>query len=103
MPSAGSKFNQCGNCCFNLRDAFERMKNESKLMSKVGQKCNVEGRDILSRINPIPLDGVNMFLISGLRSTTGVYISILKVDLVGNKRLIELGYGMDITTFNVLF
>jgi hypothetical protein len=72
-------------------------------MSKVGQKWNVEGRDIFSRINPIPLGGVNMFLITGLRPTTGVYFSIFKVDLVGNKRLIELGYGMDITTFNLLF
>ncbi len=44
-----------------------------------------------------------MFLISGLRPTTGVYISIFKVDLVENKRLIELGYGMDITAFNLLF
>jgi hypothetical protein len=43
-----------------------------------------------------------MFLISGLRPTTGVYISIFKVDLVGNKRLIELGYEMDITAFNLL-
>jgi hypothetical protein len=44
-----------------------------------------------------------MFLLSGLRPTTGVYISIFKVDLAGNKRLIELGYGMDITAFNLLF
>jgi hypothetical protein len=44
-----------------------------------------------------------MFLISGLRPTTGVYISIFKVDLAGNKRLIELGYEMNITTFNLLF
>ncbi len=44
-----------------------------------------------------------MFLISGLRPTTGVYISIFKVDLAGKKRLIELGYEMDITTFNLLF
>ena len=44
-----------------------------------------------------------MFLISGLRPTTGAYISIFKVDLAGNKRLIELGYGMYITTFNLLF
>jgi hypothetical protein len=79
------------------------MQNGSKLMSKVGQKWNVEGRYILSRINPIPLGGGNMFLITGLRPTTGVYFSIFKVDLVGNKRLIELGYGMDITTFNLLF
>jgi hypothetical protein len=71
-------------------------------MSKVGQKWNVEGRDILSRINPIPLSGVNMFLISGLRQITGVYISIFKVDLAGNKRLIELGYEMDIIAFNLL-
>jgi hypothetical protein len=54
---------------------FERMQNGSKLMAKVGQKRNVEGRDILSSINPTPLGGVNMFLISGLRPTTGVYIS----------------------------
>jgi hypothetical protein len=44
-----------------------------------------------------------MFLISGLRPTTGFYISIFKVDLAGNKMLIELGYGMDITPFNLLF
>ena len=44
-----------------------------------------------------------MFLILGLRPTTGAYISIFKVDLAGNKRLIELGYGMYITTFNLLF
>ena len=62
-----------------------------------------EGGDILSRINLIPFGGVNMFLVSGLRPTTGVYISIFKVDLAGNKKLIELGYGMDITTFNLLF
>jgi len=41
MPSAGFKCNQCGNCCFSLRDAFERMQNESKLVSKVGQKRGV--------------------------------------------------------------
>jgi hypothetical protein len=61
------------------------------------------GRDILSRINPIPLGGVNMFLISGLRPTTAVYISKFKVDLAGNKRQIELGYVMVIITFNLLF
>ena len=44
-----------------------------------------------------------MFLISGLRPTTGVYISIFKADLAGHKRLIELGYVMDIITFNLLF
>jgi hypothetical protein len=44
-----------------------------------------------------------MLLISELRPTTGVYISIFKVDLAGNKRLTELGYGMDITTFKLLF
>jgi hypothetical protein len=73
-------------------------------MPKIGQRWNVEGRDILSRINPsIPLGGVNMFLISGLRPTTGVYISIFKVDSAENKRLIESGYEMDIATFNLLF
>jgi hypothetical protein len=35
-----------------------------------------DGGDILLRINPIPLGGVNMFLISGLRPATGVYITI---------------------------
>jgi hypothetical protein len=44
-----------------------------------------------------------MFLLSGLRPTTGVYISIFKADLAGDKRLIELRYGMDIITFNLLF
>jgi hypothetical protein len=102
-PQISNVIHTQGNCCLNLRDAFERMQNGSKLMSKVGQKWNVEGRDILSRINPSPLGGVNIFLISGLRPTTGVYISIFKVDLAGNKRLIELGYEMNITTFNLLF
>ena len=50
-----------------------------------------------------PWAGVSMFLISGLRPTTGVYISIFKVNLAGNKRLMELGYGMDILTLNLLF
>jgi hypothetical protein len=62
-----------------------------------------EGRNILSSINPTPLGGANLFLISGLRPTTGVYISIFKVDLVGNKRIVELGYEMDIVTFKMLF
>jgi hypothetical protein len=42
-----------------------------------------------------------MFLISGLRPTAEVYTSIFKVDLAGNKKLIELGYEMDIATFNL--
>jgi hypothetical protein len=63
-----------------------------------------EVKDILSRINPIPLGSVNIILISGLcPTTTGDYISILKIDLTGNKTLIELGYEMDIITFNLLF
>jgi hypothetical protein len=33
---------------------------------------------------------VNMFRVSGLHPTTGVYISIFKIDLTGNKRFIEL-------------
>jgi len=33
----------------------------------------------------------------------GVYISIFKVDLVGNKRLLGWRYEMDILTFNLLF
>jgi len=44
-----------------------------------------------------------MFLISGLHPTMGVYISIFKVDLVGNKRLLGWRYEMDILTFNLLF
>ena len=47
----------------------------------------------------LPLHMVNI-LISGLHPTTGVYISIFKVDLAGIKRLIELRYGMNITAFN---
>ncbi len=39
-----------------------------------------------------------MFLISGLRP-----VSIFQIDLAGKERLIELGYGIDITSFNVLF
>ncbi len=69
-------------------------------MSKVGQKRGVR---VGIFYREIPLGGVNMFLLSGLRPTTGVYISIFKVDLVGNERLIELGYRMDIITFNLLF
>jgi hypothetical protein len=44
-----------------------------------------------------------MFLTSGLSPTTGVYISIFKVVLAGNKRPIELRYEMDIVMFNLLF
>jgi len=44
-----------------------------------------------------------MFLISGLHPTMGVYVSIFKVDLVGNKRLLGWRYEMDILTFNLLF
>ena len=62
-----------------------------------------KGGDILSKINPIPSGGINMLLISELRPTIGVYISKFKVDLAGYKRLIELGYGMDIITFKLLF
>jgi hypothetical protein len=69
-------------------------------MSKVRQKKGVWA-GIFYR--ELPLHRVNMFLISVLRLTTGVYISIFKVDLAGNKRLIELRYGMDIITFKLLF
>jgi hypothetical protein len=41
MPSAGFNCNQCGNYCFGLIDAFGRVQNGSKLMSKVGQKRGV--------------------------------------------------------------
>jgi len=34
---------------------------------------------------------------------TGVYISVFKIDLAGNKGFIELGYEMNIATFNLLF
>jgi hypothetical protein len=89
-----------GNCRFNLRDTFERMQNRSKLMLKVGQKR--AGRvGIFYR--ELPLHGVNMLLISGFRPNTSVYISIFKVDLAGNKRLIELRYEMYIITFKLLF
>ena len=60
------------------------------------------GRDIFSRVDPIFLGGVNVFLISGLRPTTAVYISKFKVDLAGNKRQMELGYVMVIITLNLL-
>jgi len=41
MPSGGFKCNQCGNCCFNLCDAFVKVQNGSKLMPMVGQKKGV--------------------------------------------------------------
>jgi len=72
-------------------------------MSKVGQKRGVRVGIFYRGLTQSPCAGVNMFLFSGLRPTTGVYIAIFKVDLVGNKRLIELGYGMDIITFNLSF
>ncbi len=72
-------------------------------MSKVGQKRGMRVGIFYRGLIQSPWAGINMFLISGLRATTGVYISIFKVDLAGNKRLIELGYGMDIITFNLLF
>ena len=68
-------------------------------MSKVGH----EGGDILSRINPIRLGAGQYVSDIRITPTTGVYISIFKVDLAGDKRLIELGYGMDIITFKLLF
>jgi hypothetical protein len=43
-----------------------------------------------------------MFLSSGSRPTVGFYISRFKVDFAGNKRLVELGYEIVITTFNLL-
>ena len=76
------------------------MQNRSKLMSKVGLKRGV-WVGIFYR--ELPLYGVNIFLISGLRPATSVYISIFKVDLAGNKRLIELRYEMYIITFKLLF
>ena len=76
------------------------MQNGSKLVSKVGQK---KGRWVGIFYRELPFHGVNVFLISGLRPTTGVYISIFKVDLAGNKRLIELRYEIEIITFNLLF
>jgi len=74
-----------------------------KADAEVRAEGGCEGRNILSRINPIPLGGVHMFLKSGLRQITGVYISTFKINLEGNKGLIELRYGMDIVTFNLLF
>ena len=56
LPQISNEIHTSGNCCFKLRDAFERMQNGSKLMSKVGQRSGV-ARNILSRINPIPLGG----------------------------------------------
>jgi hypothetical protein len=79
------------------------MQNGLKLRSKVGQKRGVRVEIFDRGLIKSPWAGVNMFLLSGLRPTTGVYIPIFKVDLAGNKRLIELGYGMDIITFKLLF
>jgi hypothetical protein len=49
-------------------------------------------------INPIPLGGGSTIL--DIRITPGVYISNR---LSWEWKAIELGYGIDITTFNVLF
>jgi hypothetical protein len=54
-------------------------------MSKVGQKRGVR---VGIFYQEFPLGGVNMFLISGLRSATGVNITIFQIDLAGNKGLI---------------
>ena len=90
MPVVDFNCYQCGNCSFSLRDAFERRQNGSKLMLKVWAEEGCEVKDILSRINPIPLGRVNIILISGLcPTTTGDYISILKIDLTGSKGIIE--------------
>ena len=74
-------------------------------MSKVGQKLCVWTRKFYQglRINRIPLGGVNVVLISGLRPTVDGYITIFQADLAGNKKLIELGYEIDIINFNLLF
>jgi len=72
-------------------------------MSKVEQKRGVRGGIFFQGLIKSLWVWVNMFLISGLRPTTGFYISEFKVDLAENKSLIELGCGMDITTFNLLF
>jgi len=61
-----------------------------------------EDRDILSRINKISLGGGKCASDIRIMLDTGVYISKFKVDLVGNKRFIELRYEMDIVTFNLL-
>jgi hypothetical protein len=79
------------------------MQNESKFISRVEQKRGVRVRIFYRGLMQSPWAGVSMFLISGLRPATGVYISIFKVDLAGYKRLIELGYEMDIITFKLLF
>ena len=84
------------------RDAFERMQNGSNFISRLGQKRGVRVGIFYRGLTQSPWVGVNMFLLSGLNPTTGVYIAIFKVDSVGNKRLIELGYGLDIITFNLL-
>jgi hypothetical protein len=79
------------------------MQNESKFISRVGQKRGVRVGIFYRGLMQSPWAGVSMFLISGLRLATRVNISIFKVDLAGYKRLIELGYEMDIITFKLLF
>ena len=79
-----------------------------EMLLKNGQRTKVdvegwsggrrESRDILSRINLIPLGGVICFLYQDYDRCL-----YFKSIYPGMKRLIKLGYGMDITSFNVLF
>jgi hypothetical protein len=67
MPSVGFKCNnQCGNCCFNLRKFLKECKMYQIDVEGLADDGR-ERREIISRINLIPLGGVNMFLISGSR------------------------------------
>ena len=50
MPPSGFKCKQCGNCCLNLRDAFETCATEEdmRLWEEKGRE------DILEWVDPIP-------------------------------------------------
>ena len=53
MPLTCFKCKQCGNCCLNLRDAFETCASEEDF-----QRWKKERRDdILTWVDPIPLGG----------------------------------------------
>ena len=76
------------------------------MMSKVGQKLCVWARKFYQglRINRIPLGGGNSIgYLDYVRLPVSI-ISIFKIDLAGEKGLIELElrYEMDIITFRIL-
>ena len=67
MPLTCFKCKQCGNCCLNLRDAFETCASEDDI-----QRWEKEGRDdILAWVDPIPLGEEHFVYDIWISPTTG--------------------------------